>query len=180
MMISMFAAMFIFSADGIAAGSQPRECPSQGRDRETGAVVVGLPMLDDAARARCGWYRIVGEKPDAHSNEVWRVSGYAFSAAGTAEQQWKCSWRRVKPATYSVYKVTRTLKELDVDWQGQRVKAWQPVLAWIKANDLYEEYLAADEFSENDPHFKAGLEQLKAALGLTDMQVAAILGRCRK
>ena len=180
MLISLFAAAFVFSADGVAVGSAPRECPSQGRDRETGAVVVGLPMLDDAARARCGWYRVVGEKPVARSNEVWRVSGYAFSEAGTAEQQWSCAWRRVKPATYSVYKVTRLLKELEVDYQGQRVMAWQPVLAWIRANDLYEEYLSADEFSEDDPNFKAGLEQLKATLGLTDMQVAALLGRCRK
>ena len=32
---------FVFSADGVTAGSSERELPSQGYDRVTGRVVVG-------------------------------------------------------------------------------------------------------------------------------------------
>lgn len=180
MITALFAALFIFSADGVAVGSAPRECPSQGRDRETGEVVVGLQMLDDAARARCGWYRIVGERPVAHSNEVWKVSGYTISAAGTAEPQWTCTWKKVKPVAYSVYKITRVLKTLDVTYEGRNVKAWAPVLAWIRANDLYEEYVSADEFADDNPYFLQGVAQLKAAFGLTDDQVKELLEGCKK
>lgn len=180
MMIQLFAALFIFSADGTTVGSAPRECPSQGRDRETGEVVVGLQMLDDAARARCGWYRITGEKPEAHSNEVWKVKSYDIKPAGTAEQIWECTWRKVVPVKYSVYKITRLLKTLDVTYDGQTVKAWTPVLAWIKQNDLYEEYVSADEFTDDNPFFLNGITQLKAAFGLTDEQIAALLKECKK
>ena len=81
----LLAALFIFSGDGATVGSSPRELPTQGVSLATGQVVVGLHALGDAERAECGWYRVLpGEKPVAQSNEVWRVSGYAFSTNGTA------------------------------------------------------------------------------------------------
>ena len=82
--------LYVFSADGASVGSRPRELPSQGFDRATGRVVVGLHARTDAERAACGWWRVVATpRPGvAASNEYWAVCGYSFTN-GTAVTRWE-------------------------------------------------------------------------------------------
>jgi hypothetical protein len=48
----------------------------------------------------------------------------------------------------------------------------------IVAADLYDEYLAAQDFKEDDPDFVAGKAALKAQLGWTDEKVESVLATC--
>ena len=155
MNILIAAALFIFSADGINAGSAPRELPSQGIDRETGQVVVGLHALTDAQRARCGWYRITpGTHPAAQSNEYWKVTGYAFGADGTATQQYGRGWRKVKVRTWTPLAIKRAC--------GER---WPAVKAALEAADIYEDFVMAQELREDDVAFRQGYSWACATYG---------------
>lgn len=57
---------------------------------------------------------------------------------------------------------------------------WGEVRAWIEEQGLYDLYLAAVEFSEDDERFVSGVSVLKSKLGLNDEQVESILARCAK
>lgn len=165
----ILAALFLFSPDGSTVGSKPRELPSQARNLETGNVVVGLHQLPAEARAACGWYELAELPPPgiAVSNEYWKVSGYTINRdSGFAYKSYEKTWRKVKPATYSKMRVVVALKQLGV---------WPQVKQWIIDEDLYDEYLAAQDFAEDDPAFAQGRAALQAALGLTDAQVQEIL-----
>lgn len=169
----ILAALFIFSPDAATVGSSPRELPSQGRNLETGNVVVGLHTLPAAARAACGWYEIANLPPPgiAASNEYWKVTGYTFDrATGTAARIYEKAWRKAKPATYSKLRIVGELKTLGL---------WPQVKAWIEANDLYDEYLAAQDFTDDNEYFRQGKAALQQALGLTDKQVQEILENAR-
>ena len=160
---------YIFSADGATVGSKPRELPSQGYDRATGRVIVGLHNRTDEEKAACGWWRIVlVARPEARSNEVWRVTGYTF-ADSHARQVWTCSWRKVKPVKYSRLSIYVKLN----DW-GK----WEAAEAFMKANGLYEPFLFAQEISSDHPLFEAVKAQVAVVLGLTVAEVDAALEDC--
>lgn len=166
---------YIYSRDGLAAGSKPRDLPSQAVDLETGAVVVGLHSLDGAARARCGWYRLdmsTPAKPETFSNEVAYVSGYAFGRdTGDAHPVWSIKWRPVKPDTYSKLKLYAALVQAGL-WDGFRT--------WLESQDLdgvnaYTAFMMAQELSSDHPLFAQWLAAAKAAMGVDDATAEAIL-----
>ena len=166
---SAAADLFIFSADGVEVGSKPRELPSQGYNRTTGQVVVGLHARTDAERAACGWWRVIPtERPEAQSNEVWRVGGYDFGG-GCATQKWSCTWRKVKPVKYSRLSIYMALAQLG---------KWETAKAWMESQGLYTAFMLAQEISSDHPQFVAVKSQVAVVLGLTDAQVDAILKEC--
>ena len=75
------------------------------------------------------------------------------------------------PRMFSNLKTVEALIELGV---------WPEVREWIEAQGLYDLYLAAVEFSEDDARFVAGVNALKNKIGLSDEQVENILARCEK
>ena len=80
-------------------------------------------------------------------------------------------WRLVDdppppPRTFSKMKIVAALIEID---------AWNETKAWIQANGLYDLYLAAQDFAEDNEHFENGKAALQMALHLTDEQVEQIL-----
>jgi hypothetical protein len=161
--------LFVFSADGVTAGSAERELPSQGYDRVTGRVVVGLHARTDLERAACGWWRVIPtERPEAQSNEVWGVGGYDFGG-GCATQKWSCTWRKVKPVKYSRLSIYAALAQLG---------KWETAETWMKEQGLYTAFMLAQEISSDHPQFVAVKSQVAAVLGLTDAQVDAILKEC--
>lgn len=52
---------------------------------------------------------------------------------------------------------------------------WAKVKAYIEVAGLYDLYLAANEFMEDDPYFVKGLTELKAQLGVDDALIEEIL-----
>ena len=167
---SAAADLFVFSADGVEVGSKPRELPSQGYNRTTGQVVVGLHARTDAERPACGWWRIVETpKPGiVFSNEYWAVTGYTFTNS-VAYQAWGRKWRAVKPVKSSRLAIYMALKELG---------KWDAAEAFMRANGLYEPFMFAQEISSDHPQFVAVKAQVAAALGLTIEQVDALLKEC--
>ena len=166
-MLAAILAAYIFSADALAPGSSPRELPSQGRDLESGAVVVGLHSVPPALRAACGWFEVVANPPATYSNEYAAATGYVFDRAlGTATRQYEIRWREPQPVTYSKMRIVAALRDIG---------AWPQVKQWIIDQDLYDLYLAAQDVRSDNEYFAQGRAALQQALGLTDAQVEAIL-----
>ena len=167
---------FIYSNDGQTVGSSPRELPTQGVSRTTGKVVVGLLSLDDAARADCGWYRIVTTShPEAQSNEYYTVTGYAFTNY-TAQTVWTCKWREIEPVKYSKLAVITALKTLN--GANGDANAWISVKKAIEAADLMDEWNACTYLSTDNALFVALKAQAVSITGMTEDQVEAVLKEC--
>ncbi len=83
----------------------------------------------------------------------------------------------VRPGDTTV-KGRRIFSKLKVVLALTEMGVWPQVKAWIESNNLYDLYLAAQVFSESDPHFKQGLKTLQTALKLTDEQIENILRNC--
>ena len=90
---------------------------------------------------------------------------------GKIVHRWKYRVPVKIPRVFSKLRAVEALTELGV---------WNEVRAWIEEQGLYDLYLAAVEFSEDDERFVAGVSALKSKLGLTDEQVESILARCVK
>lgn len=90
---------------------------------------------------------------------------------GKIVYRWKYRVPMKVPRVFSKLRAVEALMELGV---------WNEVRAWIEEQGLYDLYLAAVEFSEDDERFVAGVSALKSKLGLTDGQVESILARCAK
>lgn len=76
---------------------------------------------------------------------------------------------------YFVARLPRVFSKLKVVAALTDAGVWPQVKAWIEANGLYDLYLAAQEFAEDNDYFISGRAALSAALGWTDEQVEAIL-----
>lgn len=70
------------------------------------------------------------------------------------------------PRTFSKFKITAAL---------MKVEKWLPVRDYLVQSGLYDLYLAAQDFKEDDEYFIKGLSELKAKLGMSDEEVEAIL-----
>ena len=77
-------------------------------------------------------------------------------------------------------KVPRVFSKLRAVEALMGLGVWDEVKAWIEEQGLYDLYLAAVEFSEDDERFITGVSVLKEKLGLSDEQVESILARCAK
>ena len=158
---------FIYSNDGL---------PTQGVSRTTGKVVVGLLSLDDAARADCGWYRIVTtEHPAAQSNEYYTVTGYNFTNY-TAETVWTRRWRKVTPTKYSKLSIITALKT--VNGAAGDANAWISVKKAIEAADLMDEWNACTYLSTDNALFTAIKAQAGAITGMSEAQIDELLKNC--
>lgn len=88
--------------------------------------------------------------------------------------KWVRKWRVEElppppPRTFSKLKVVRLLTEMGI---------WLKVRDYIVAKGLYDLFLAAQDFREDDPDFAEGKAALKTQLGWTDEKVEEILATC--
>ena len=70
------------------------------------------------------------------------------------------------PRTFSKLRIVAALTQAGV---------WAQVKAYIEQAGLYDLYLAAQEFAEDNEYFEQGKAALQSALGWTDEQVDAVL-----
>lgn len=102
-----------------------------------------------------------------------RVAESAIDMDAITAQLWvreaKAALGAATPTVYSKWKAFLVLSEMGV---------WPQVKAWLEANNLWDAFLIANEFADDEPHFIQGKAALQAQLGLTDEQVAALLARC--
>ena len=97
------------------------------------------------------------------------ADGYALT-----DGKWVRKWRvedlpPPPPRTFSKFKVVRLLTEMGI---------WLKVRDYIVAKGLYDLFLAAQDFKEDDQFFVEGLTALKGELGLADEQIEKILKKC--
>lgn len=72
----------------------------------------------------------------------------------------------------------RTFSKLKVVAALIEAKLWPTVKEWIVNSGLYDLYLAAQNFSEEDPYFIRGKSEMMSALGMDEKAVEAILSQC--
>jgi hypothetical protein len=70
------------------------------------------------------------------------------------------------PRTFSKLKITAALIKLE---------KWIPIRDYLVQAGMYDLYLAAQDFKEDDEFFVKGLTELKAKFGMSDEEVEAIL-----
>lgn len=110
------------------------------------------------------------ENGDGSVSTTVAESSITMDAASTA------AW--LKDARAALGLTVRTFSKRKCVSALKREGVWEQAKAWIVAADLYDEYLAAQDFREDDPDFAAGKAALKAKLGWTDEKVEAILADC--
>ena len=74
--------------------------------------------------------------------------------------------------------VYRTFSKLKMVVALEKAGIWDQIKSWLEANNLYDKYLAAQNFGEDNEYFKTGLQTLQAQLGWTDEQVENLLNAC--
>lgn len=104
------------------------------------------------------------------------VSTTVAESAITMDSASTAAW--LKEARAALGLNVRTFSKMKCVVALKREGVWDQVKAWIVAADLYDEYLAAQDFREDDPYFVAGKTALQEQLGWTDEKVAAILAEC--
>ena len=85
--------------------------------------------------------------------------------------KWHRKWRVEElppppPRTFSKLKITAAL---------MKIEKWLPVRDYLVQAGMYDLYLAAQDFKEDDEFFIEGLAGLKAKFGMSDEEVEAIL-----
>ena len=103
-------------------------------------------------------------------------SGYHYEPDGLEadENEIRNKWKLVKdppspPRVFSKLKVVEALKASNL---------FDQVKQWVIDNGMYDLYLAAQVFAEDNQYFEQGLQTLKTQLQLTDEQVEQILEAC--
>lgn len=133
-----------------------------------GAFVCGTlpePYLNSQ-----GWYRLV-ETPMPTARDGYHYEfrfAYDDESAPTAILK---NWIEVEnppppPRVFSKLKIVSALIAANL---------WDQAKAYIDGAGLYDLYLAAVTFREDNPYFAQGLAALQAALGVPDVQVEEIL-----
>lgn len=118
-----------------------------------------------------GWKKVVDEPPAAESGKRVEPSGWAEDATTITRiyKQVKGETRPEGPRTFSKLKVVTALKKSNL---------WVLTKTWIEERGLYDYYLAAQDFAEDNEWFRQGVTELKKLTGKTDAEIEAILSEC--
>ena len=106
--------------------------------------------------------------PEPQEGKVVEYGGYAL---GESDHLWHKQWILVDappppPRTFSKLRIVAALTNAGV---------WAQVKAYIEREGLYDLYLAAQDFREDNEYFTQGKAKLQIALGWTDAQVEDVL-----
>lgn len=106
--------------------------------------------------------------PEPQEGKVTVYNGYAL---GESDHLWHKQWVLVDappppPRTFSKLRIVAALTKAGV---------WAQVKAYIEQAGLYDLYLAAQDFAEDNEYFDKGKTALQTALGWNDSQVEDVL-----
>ncbi len=118
----------------------------------------------DAVLRADGWFPVVevGEPSDS-PNRIFRYTLVEDEDGGHIEER------------YIVVRQPRTFSKMKVVMALMKRNLWIQVKAFIEQAGLYDLYLAAQTFSEDNEYFAQALSTLKATLGVTEDTVEEIL-----
>ena len=125
----------------------------------------------DESYLALGWKRVVDVKPPAESSRY-----PAFS-----------SWREDDETLTAVYKMiegrdpalgVRVFSKLKMVMALKKADLWILTRTWIEENGLYDLYLAAQDFREDNEFFIQGKSELQRLSGRSAEEIEAILSQC--
>ena len=124
------------------------------------------PTAADYAAA--GYLAVIDAPPTTPAREGyhWEAGAYVLVDGKYVRQYAELADPPPAPRTFSKLKIVAALMEAGV---------WAQVKAYIEAAGLYDLYLAAQDFKEDNAYFTHGVAALKSQLGWDDAQVEAIL-----
>ena len=123
-----------------------------------------------------GYLPVIDEMPETPPAEGWHYEprGWELRPDPSAPSGVYRVYAAVQdppppPREFSKLKVVAALTSAGV---------WPQVKSYVEQNGLYDLYLAAQDFCEDNPYFVSGKAQLMASLGWTEEQAEAILQKC--
>lgn len=139
-----------------------------------GAAVIN-PTREQCARMDPPAYPLADPMPPAPEPPEGKIvvpDGYEPADTPNGKE-WRQKWRYEDappppPRQFSKLKIVAALTAQGV---------WPQVKAFIEQAGLYDLYLAAQDFAEDNEYFTQGRQQLQTALGWTDEQVEAVLAQ---
>ena len=139
-----------------------------------GAAVIN-PTREQYARMTPPAYPLADPMPPAPTPPEGKIAvpdGYEPFPSPDGKE-WRQKWRYEDappppPRQFSKLKIVAALMGAGV---------WEQVKAYIEQAGLYDLYLAAQDFAEDNEYFTQGKTALQAQLGWTDEQVEAILAQ---
>ena len=136
--------------------------------KDDGTVVMS-PTAETYLAA--GWKRIVDEPPAAEPGHTVEVSGWDETADRIVRvyKQVPSETPEAKPRVFSKLKLVAALKEAD---------KWVLVKTWIEERGLWDYYLAAQNFREDNEMFANAVAAIKEYARMSDEDVEAILKNC--
>lgn len=154
-------------ASGIGADGNPVYA------QKDAIVIDGRTVLGpkDKHYEAAGYLPVVDEPPSEPAPE-----GYHYEARGYAEDESRI-WR-VYEAVVNPPPAPRVFSKLKCVAALMEAGVWHEVKNYIEGAGLYDLYLAAQDFREDNPYFVSGKAQLMASLGWTEEQAEAILAKC--
>lgn len=132
------------------------------RDGKT--MLLGNPA--DFAKYLDAYPRGTDVQPETDKSHHAVADGYELQNGA-----WVRKWRIEElpppaPRVFSKLKITAAL---------MKIEKWLPVRDYLVQSGLYDLYLAAQDFKEDDEYFVKGLAALKEQFGMTDKEVEEIL-----
>ena len=136
--------------------------------KDDGTVIMS-PSAETYLAA--GWKRIVDERPASEEGCTVEVSGWNEAADSVVRvyKQVPADAPATKPRVFSKLKLVAALKEAD---------KWVLVKTWIEERGLWDYYLAAQNFREDNEMFSDALAAIKAYARMSDEDAEAILKNC--
>ncbi|MBQ2632311.1 MAG: hypothetical protein IJG13_21740 [Kiritimatiellae bacterium] len=132
-------------------------------------TVVSNPSA--ATYLAAGWKRIVDERPAPEDGCTVEVSGWDETADSIVRiyKQVPDEPTPGKARVFSKLKLVAALKEAD---------KWVLVKTWIEERGLWDYYLAAQNFREDNEMFSEALDAIKEYARMSDEDAEAILKNC--
>ena len=132
-------------------------------------TVISNPSAETYLAA--GWKHIMDEPPAAEPGHTVEVSGWDETADSIVRiyKQVPDETPGAKARVFSKLKLVAALKEAD---------KWVLVKTWIEERGLWDYYLAAQNFREDNEMFSNAVAAIKEYARMSDEDVEAILKNC--
>lgn len=129
------------------------------------------PKCDEGYRAVADGYELREVGGESSSSREEDNIHSPTPTQNSNSKKWVRKWRVEElppppPRVFSKLKITAALMKLE---------KWLPVRDYLVQSGMYDLYLAAQDFKEDDEFFVKGLTELKAKFGMSDEEVEAIL-----
>lgn len=124
-----------------------------------------------ASYLAAGWKKIIDVRPTVDAGSHLEISTWKEDT-----ETLTCVYKAVPGTTAD--SGSRVFSKLKAVIALKKAGLWVLTKTWIEENGLYDLYLAAQEFAEDNEHFQRGLAEIKILARKSDAEVEAILASC--